>query len=140
MTITLWSLVYHTYSYKTVFSSYYFLGMWKNLLFVLEFFVKGLELSGWRIDSKCKSIFFLFSFIFLLRVYNVIKKAVYGWNMFDCRKTNQKNARYYSRDYFCVFSSCLHKKADNKDFDQGLGCVAPRGWSKYTTNIDETRR
>ena len=41
---------------------------------------------------------------------------------------------------FAFFHLVCTKKADNEDFDQGLGCVAPRGWSKYTTNIDETRR
>ena len=41
-----------------------------------------------------------FSFIFLLKSLWHTKKAFYGRNMFDCRKTSKKNARYYSQDYF----------------------------------------
>ena len=29
------------------------------------------------------------------------------WNKFDCRKTSKKDARYYSRDYYCESFSVI---------------------------------
>ena len=38
------------------------------------------------------------------------RKAIYGWNILNCRKTSKKNARSYSQEYFfCCFVSENYK-------------------------------
>ena len=34
---------------------------------------------------------------------------------------------------FCVLQLFSIKNAENEDFDQHLGCTAPKRWPKYTT-------
>ena len=53
-------------------------------------------------QEQCKEI--TFSLIFYFTVYDVTKKALYGWNMLNHTKTFKKNFRYYSRDYCLGFA------------------------------------
>ena len=50
----------------------------------------------------------------------------------------QKNtffAKFYTKKVaFYIFQLFSTKNAENEDFDQHLGCAAPKRWSKYTTD------
>ena len=46
-----------------------------------------------------KFTFYGWDYNFSLSEFMTSKRKLYGQNIFDCRKTSKKNARYYSRDY-----------------------------------------
>ena len=76
--------------------------------------------------DESSMVFYWVVSIWLFNISMMLNKCIFRWFWFDVTT----KALFFA--FFQFFST---KNAENEDFDQRLGCAAPKRWLKYTTTM-----